>query len=469
MKHKINLHAWLMSLYQNTGIPGIYPPVSGSLPTLPDSIFPTLPAFLQKVLAMAANNEERDVMLLGSLVSLGACLPKYHGFYDGLKMYPHLYLFITGRASAGKGRLSLCKQLVMPVDKTLECEGARLKEKYEADLKAYNKKRGKNAGMKKPLPPPELMLIIPANSSATGVFQLLAENEGRGLIFETEGDTLAQAFKADSGQFSHGMRKAAHHETISYYRRTEREFVKIPEPCLAAVLAGTPGQVASLIPNAENGLFSRFVFYHMNMRLSWKNVFAPKGHKNLAAQFKTLGEEFLPLYKALNQHPEIEFSFTPEQQDEFNDFFIQIEETYLTLQGADYTATIRRLGLIAFRLAMTLSALRILETGDFSPEQFCLEVDFQAALSMVRVLVKHSGHVFSKLTKETKMANPKDTMQQLLDQLPVQFNRAELLELAKSLSIAERTAYKYVTNWCNKGLISRGLHGIYTKTDAGLP
>ncbi|HAH23070.1 MAG TPA: DNA primase, partial [Prolixibacteraceae bacterium] len=85
-------------------------------------------------------------------------------------------------------------------------------------------------------------------------------------IFETEGDTLAQAFKSDYGNYSDGFRKAFHHETISYYRRTDREFVEIDNPCLSTVLSSTPKQVAILIPNAENGMLSRFIFYHMNIK-----------------------------------------------------------------------------------------------------------------------------------------------------------------------------------------------------------
>gem|GEM_PF-6837602 len=33
------------------------------------------------------------------------------------------------------------------------------------------------------------MLFIPANSSATAVYQVLGDNGGIGLMFETEGDT----------------------------------------------------------------------------------------------------------------------------------------------------------------------------------------------------------------------------------------------------------------------------------------
>src|SRR5690606_1520461 len=128
-------------------------------------------------------------------------------------------------------------------------------------------------GGDKPAKPQEKMLLLPANSSATGVFQLLADNDGRGLIFETEGDTLSNIFKSDYGNYSDGFRKAFHHETISYYRRTDREYVDLMAPCLSTVLAGTPGQVHGLIPSSENGLFSRFLFYHMELEAVWKDTF----------------------------------------------------------------------------------------------------------------------------------------------------------------------------------------------------
>ncbi|MDR1653326.1 MAG: DUF3987 domain-containing protein [Prevotellaceae bacterium] len=38
------------------------------------------------------------------------------------------------------------------------------------------------------------VLFVPANNSATGLFQILNDNKGVGLLFETEGDTLAQTF-----------------------------------------------------------------------------------------------------------------------------------------------------------------------------------------------------------------------------------------------------------------------------------
>jgi len=432
------------------------------LPTLPDSIFSVLPDFLHKVIAVADSKEERDILLMGSLATMSACFPKLYGIYDGKRVCSNMYLFITAQASAGKGRLVHCKQLVRPVHAELRQQANLMKLQYENDMREFNAFKGKDCKIEKPVKPPEKMLFIPANNSTTGVFQLLSDNEGKGLIFETEGDTLAQAFKTDYGNYSDGFRKAFHHETISYYRRTDREYVEIENPCLSTVLSGTPKQVATLIPNAENGLFSRFIFYHMNIKPVWKNVFASTINEGLEEYFNRLGKEFLPLYNALNNHPAIQFCLTAEQKDQFHAFFTQIQVKYLTLQGMEYMATIRRLGLIAFRIAMVLSALRLLETGDFSDKHECTDEDFQSALAMVNVLVKHASYVFSELPEDSTHPRQKNRKEQFLDQLPEKFNRPGYLALAKSLSIAEKTAEGYMTQFCDKGLIFRDQQSCYT-------
>jgi len=215
-----------------------------------------------------------------------------------------------------------------------------------------------------------------------------------------------------------------------------------------------------MIPNAENGLMSRYMFYHMNIQTEWKNVFA-KSNRGLEAYFDSLGQEFLPLYNALKEHPAIEVCLTSEQEDEFHHFFTQFNEKYLDLQGLEYLATIRRLGIIAFRIAMIFSALRLLETGDFTQQQVCLDCDFQAALAMVKVLVKHSGHVFSELQHGAGSTKPNDAMEQFLDQLPRKFSAQDFKALAKSMSINERSAKRYIT-LCEKEIVCREARGIYT-------
>ena len=430
-------------------------PTKQEMTNLPDSLFPELPDFLQRVVSVATSNEEKDLLLLGSLVSISACLPKLFGIYDGRKVYSNMFLFITAQASAGKGRLVHCRQLVNPIHKELREQAKLLKQQHELEMAEYNAKKGKEEGIEKPGKPPEKMLFIPANNSSTGAYQLLGDSDGKGLIFETEGDTLAHAFKSDYGNYSDGFRKAFHHETISYYRRTDREYVDIENPCLSAVLSGTPKQVSALIPNAENGLFSRFIFYFMNVRPTWKDVFADTTSQGLDEYFDALGAEFYELFKVLKTNSEMHFCLTADQQAQFNVFFAQVQDHYMTLQGIDYMATIRRLGLIAFRISMILSALRILETGDTSTQIICEERDFQVALAMVRVLVKHSAKVFTELPEDVKPSPRKNRKQKFLDALPQEFSRQKYLEVAKQMNIPDKTAEGYITEFGKSGLIHR--------------
>ncbi|WP_421879697.1 DUF3987 domain-containing protein [Marinoscillum sp.] len=434
------------------------------MPTFSDSLFPELPEFLQKVIQIATSNEERDILLLGSLVAISACLPKVSGIYDGKRVYSNLFLFITAQASAGKGRLVHCRQLVNPVHKEFREQAKLHKQHYELELAEYNANKGKVEGIEKPEKPPEKMLFIPANNSSTGAYQLLGDSDGKGLIFETEGDTLAHAFKSDYGNYSDGFRKAFHHETISYYRRTDREYVDIESPCLSTVLSGTHKQVAALIPNAENGLFSRFIFYYMNVRPVWKNVFASQTTNGLDDYFDALGNEFFNLYSSLKAGQDVQFFLTADQQDQFNQFFGQIQEKYMSIQGIDYMATIRRLGLIAYRFCMIFSALRIMETGETSSKMICEERDFQASLAMVKVLVKHSSKVFAELPEDVQKPTRLNRKEKFLNKLPKHFNRQKYLEVAAALSIPHKTAEGYITDFCKSGLLHRESQDNYINT-----
>lgn len=434
------------------------------VPTLPDSIFTQLPDFLQRITSISTSKEERDIMLLGSLVSMSACLPKVYGTYSGSKLYPNLFLFITAQASAGKGRLVHCKQLVKQIHLEYRQQSKQMKVQYEVDLAEYNANKGKEANIEKPQKAPEKMLFIPANNSSTGAYQLLSDSEGKGLIFETEGDTLAKAFKSDYGDYSDGFRKAFHHETIAYYRRTDREYVEIENPRISAVLSGTPMQISSLIPSAENGLFSRFIFYFMNIKAEWKDVFEEVTDDGLENYFENLGLEFYELYNVLQSQTEVKFSFTSAQKEEFNNFFSKTQDKYLAVQGMDYMASIRRAAVITFRIAMILSTLRIMESGEIADTIECDDKDFKSSLEIIEVLMKHSAKVFSELPEAEKPKVRNNRKQKFLEALPRNFNRQTYLEKAKALNIPDKTAEAYITQLCKGGLIVRKKQDQYLNT-----
>ena len=433
------------------------------MPTFSQDIYGLLPDFLTQIINKAKNFEDADLLLLGSLTAMSACLPNISGNYAEREVFPNLFLFVAAQASAGKGRLTLCRHLIKPIHDSL-------KKNYAAEMEEYRHLQNEYVQDKKnrepPVEPPIKTLLIPANSSATSVYQVLNDNGGVGLIFETEGDTLANSFKSDYGNFSDGFRKAFHHEMISYTRRKDREFVELTKPRLSAMLSGTPKQILSLIPDAENGLFSRFIFYNMNLRLEWRDVFS-QSTDTLDDYFIRLGFQFFEFYQKLQQAEPIRFSLSASQQAQFNQFFGDVQLEYANLFGTDIIASVRRLGLITFRLAMILTALRLMDGKDIAPVIVCDDIDFSNVLCMARVLIQHAAHVFAKLpTTEpsTSKSNTTVLCQKFFDLLPFEFNRSTYLSVAERLHISPKTAEKYLRKLCTSGQLQHLAYGQYSKT-----
>ena len=446
------------------------------LPTFSHSIRSNLPSIMQRIVEDSSSDVDADILILGSLTVFSACIPNVYGVYDRREVFANLFLFVTARASAGKGRLSLCRHLAAPLHQALHDKHKKLLKKYEAAQAAYVVSRKKGIAVP-PKEPPFLTLFLPANSTATVVYQTLAQNDGVGLLFETEGDTLANAFNSDLGNYSDGFRKAFHHETISYLRKKDHEYVEIVKPKFSAVLSGTSQQVFNLIPDAENGLFSRFIFYVMETELVWHNTFATHGCTTADEKFKKIGEDFCAFLKTFPTHP-IQFTLSRSQMDQFYNFFEATQLRYAQQYGDEIVASVRRLGLILFRFAMILTVLRQMDKAPKKTRKdvrqlVCSDIDFDSALSMVKVLLQHSAAVFQSLPRNPKTPILKgrqllaaEAREKYLAALPESFDRPTYLKVAASLNIAVKTAERYLADFCKSGQLSHPANGQYLKTSS---
>ena len=406
-------------------------------PTFWKQVHRKLPHVIEEIASCANSAEDADVLILGTIVTLSSCLPNIYGIYGDRVVYPNLFLFVTAPASAGKGRLTLCRKLVQPIQEKLQPK----------------------------------KLIIPANSSATMIYQILAENDGRGLMFETEGDTLANVFASDYGNYSDGFRKAFHHEPISYMRRKGNEQVELLQPKLSTVLSGTPRQIASLIPDTENGLFSRFIFYYVDFKLTWLNVFASSTEESIDDIFDSIGNRILDLYQNLNNNEEVRFSLTSRQKEAFNAYFQDAQLYYHSKLGDDFIASVRRMGLITYRIAMVLSIIRMIDEDDFPALLYCHDGDFECAITISKVLLQHTERVYTELSNHD-LSRPAGQGQnrrtQLLELLPDEFGTATAQELAAKLSIPRRTVERYLAEWHKEGTLTKIAFGQYSKTNSTL-
>lgn len=478
----VDINTRLLPNCQNAKLPEASPvapggstatPADAELPVFPDEVYASLPRLLDDVCSYGISSEDSDMLLLGSLTALSSCLTQVTGIYGQRQVCPNLFLFVSAQASAGKGRLTLCRHLVDVVHADLRRRNRQEWEEYRREKSLYEKNKRQGGG-DEPQQPPVRMLFIPANSSATALFQTLNDNEGQALMFETEGDTLTTTFRSEHGNYSDGLRKAFHHEPITYNRRKDREYVEITMPRLSVLLSGTPRQVGALIPDAENGLFSRFLFYNLPLRPVWNDVFAGNDDDTLDSRFLRLGGRFFQFYTRLLKAGPLRFTLTVEQQVEFNRFFGNLQEQGLQCKGPDMLASVRRLGLTAYRICMVFSALRLMDYEGDAPlpaTLCCRDDDFHTTLLMIQVLLRHTEAAYESLQAEASHTSHPASVSQgntsekrrqaLLQMLPPEFDRALYQDKAHEAGIPTRTADRYLIELCNQGRLKKEGHGVY--------
>lgn len=430
-------------------------------PPIPAEVYSQLPEILRESCDMFADAIEKDVFLIGAISVISGSLPNIEGIYFDEPVSAHLYAFITAPAGSGKGKLKWAKFFGMRIHKNMVEQSIREKEAYELELENYNNlNKNQRQEMERPREPKRRMFYIPANSSASAFIQALSDNDFKGIIFETEADTLAGTLKQDWGNFSDVLRKAFHHESTNMFRRKDNEHIEVEDPHLAIVLSGTPKQVHNMMPDVENGLFSRYLYYAFEDYSDFKNPFISHQKLNYTSFFEEKGEQIHELYQTLiNQPSPLEFRFTAEQGEVFTRQFNALYKRNRMLLGNDFNANSRRLGLITFRIAMVLRSLRILEDGDYSNPLICTETDFQTAIEIAFTLEKHAIAVFQNLPNN----NLKGVKLKFYDALPDNFNRQGYLVVAKELNIKDKTAEKYIGQFKENELLNHS-HNSYQKT-----
>lgn len=115
---------------------------------------------------------------------------------------------------------------------------------------------------------------------------------------------------------------------------------------------------------------------------------------------------------------------------------------------------------------MILTALRLMEGVSMKPILFCSDTDFQTALTMVQVLLKHTAKVFETLPTSAAinaLADKTEAKQNFFNQLPPDFSRETFITLAAQLKIPQRTAERYIKSFCDEGKLVRAFHGQYRK------
>ncbi|WP_165852244.1 DUF3987 domain-containing protein [Chryseobacterium pennae] len=418
-----------------------------------ESVYRRLPQILQNI-TQPFTGRERDIVFASALGVLSTCLPNVYGIYDGDKIYPNVYVMIIAPAASGKGVMNKSRILIDKIhDQTL-------KNSIKAEKECKNKKKESKEKDDAPCPSIEIK-IMPANISTAEMYTYMGSSKYGLLIMESEADTMSNMLNNDWSNYSDILRKCFHHEPISISRKMEKIFEDIKEPKLSLVMSGTPEQLKTLIKSKENGLYSRFIVYTFDEISQFKNVFSISTRNNNAV-FEEEAKQVFNLYEGLAglEKEEIEFKLTENQVRKFLKELTVMHGAILDFHPHSFISNLNRHGLILYRVAMILTALRNINTIPVTGKELvCSNVDFILALEITKVFLRHSLVTYN--TFDDGILSEND--EKILFGLPFQFTRAQAIDLAKENNIPIRTMDDKLKQWKKKHIISPIKQGLYKR------
>ena len=451
--------------------------ISEHCPSIPDRVFENLPEELKKLLVIAKDKRDRDVILLSAITNLSGLFPAIRTIYGNKKYSAHLYTALVAAAGSGKGLAAYSALLGSKIHDALE-------KKYQEEKKEYEKKmmvwelEVRNAMKDKRIPDTDLkpeepvrqMLLLPANMSKSQMMHDLKALEGiGGIINSLEIDAMTEALGSDYGNHAAELRMFFHHEQVGQRFKIDKDPVIIQNPMLAMLLTGTPEQISRFIKSLENGMHSRILYYMMESRYVWKSQSPLDRNGNINAEdlFRQLAVKLKEnFFNSVGK--EIMINFTKEQWDRHKEVF-RNELALVAAEGiAGATSIVTRAGLIAVRVAMVLCGLRIMEAGWQVNEYTCPDEDFESALSIVLTGLKHSAQV-STMIKNESLRNSMRNFYYLFDILKKMNNtfryfefRDAVIKSGSNVSAARRALERYTDNGL---LVKSGMRGRYDKTE----
>ena len=459
------------------------------LPTFPEAGWPE---FLQRIIKAGGNMIQHDIMLLGALTALGACMSRYvRCLYGGKYHHPSLQCFVVAPSASGKGILSYIRLLVEPIHDEIRTEVATQMKAYKKEKAAYDAMGKERSKMEAPQMPPNRMFLISGNNTGTGILQNIMDSDGTGLICEAEADTLSTAIGSDHGHWSDTLRKAFDHDRLSYNRRTDQEYREVKKSYLSVLISGTPSQVQTFIPTAEDGSYSRQMYYYMCGISKWISQFMDNGI-DWEEIFTAMGLEWKGKLSEIKAHGIHTLQLTDEQKEEFDTVFSGLFERSSVANGREMYSFVARLAVNLCRIMSEIAVLRALEspqpydfktspTSPFTPDKeipadnrkddiitrwdvSISQEDFHAVLSLAEPLYCHATHILSFLPSTEVSHRPNADRDYLFQKLGDEFTRTQLLEEAVAMGIKENTALTWLKRLTKHGkLISMDGKGLYAR------
>ena len=381
-----------------------------------------LPESVKQMISLASTPEEQDIILMATLAAASACVPNLYFTYGptGKKYYANLQCFILAAAASGKGIANQALEMARVLD-----------EQYP--------------------------MLIAGDSTLAAFYKALKEQNGCGYMHESEGSVITDIWKAGAANYNTALRKAAEHEPISRNRVKGASEIKCPR--LSMLLTGTFGQYKALVPNVENGYFSRLLTVVIRGTNGFdKRYVSSKGAQS--AMPKIVGQRLLRTYESLMNAGEQEWRLTDEQKERLGEHLETEYGTLIGLLGDNFHSAVIRMAVQIERIALILSAMR----GNFSE---CTNDDYETAEMIGNKMLLHMAAAYRMIDGDAQEVVPEikplDQRKVVFEQLRSEYDHKALAEEAKRQGVSLRTVERWNLNWIENGLVEKTNYGKYKK------
>lgn len=448
-------------------------------PVINADVYEKMPLVLKNFLSRFNDDRERDVAAWGFLSLLGAILKGYSVIHKNQRYYTNLFVIVAAPFASGKGVLNVIRNIGNKLHKRLLAISAQRYRQYKSDLEAY--KKGEIS--EEPEEPILPRLFLPGDMSAAGCKEQLYNSGGMGMMFDTEADTISSTLSMEWGDYSVLLRKGLSNEGIEFVRKNVSR--EIEKPFLSGLISGTIGALLRLIPNSENGLFSRLIYYTFYKKPKFApDAFDYKLVNQNDEQEKELAELVEDVYFYFEDLEEkklkIDFFWEESYQEKLITIFKDWLNSHIAIIGEDGSRVLFRLANLASRIAAILTIFRLMEKNeDVNPRNLdflfekkenvmvtCIESDFEITCHLMDIIRQHTMHLFENLQKESENKPLKALKTQQLDFwyiLPQEFQRKEAVSIGGAKGVMPRTVDKYLKIFYDQKLVEKDEKGNYTK------
>ncbi len=414
--------------------------------------FPHGTSFIDRMVSLGQTDEEKDIILIGCLILLSSIMSDVKAIGKSKEIYANLYAFVIGPPASGKGIIDIFYDLTNEIQRDYELEYKEKYVKYKADCARISDKRNY------PDKPIKRRFLLSGNTTSAGMEIMLYRNEGKGLILETEGDTISKMFKSEFGDYSDILRRNFHGERISRFRASEEVDIEIQKPRTGVLISGTEDQALPIVKSVENGLFSRFLFYQL--KLSGEIIDMYDSSKSIIGK---INSEALILrdWKRILDHYSIEFHTTQAQRDRMNAQLQVYADNVISNTDTSYMSVVKRMGTMTIKISMILSVLKMLESSTVKTKIICEDREFDKSFQLVKNLEVHTREVFQRLSSIKLLSG--NSWENLLESLEVEFTKEEAVKIGDSISQPLSTVERNLKRLVSLEKIERVKRGYYKK------